>query len=52
MVQKRIRGRICHSIYRYPKADNKYMIKIKKYHIFNIGMLTIYMDGQFRKNFQ
>ena len=25
MVQKGIRGRLCHSINRYAKADNKYM---------------------------
>ena len=25
MVQKGIRGRICHSVYRYSKANNKYM---------------------------
>ena len=25
MVEKGIRGRICHSIYRYAKAKNKYM---------------------------
>ena len=25
MVEKDIRGRICHSIYRYAKANNKYM---------------------------
>ena len=25
MVEKYIRGRICHSIYRYVKANNKYM---------------------------
>ena len=25
MVQKGIRGRICHSIYRYSRANNKYM---------------------------
>ena len=25
MVEKKIRGRICHSIYRYAKANNKYM---------------------------
>ena len=25
MVKKYIRGRICHSIYRYAKANNKYM---------------------------
>ena len=37
MVGKSIRGGICHSIYRYAKANNKYM-KIKNRHIFNIGM--------------
>ena len=25
MVEKKIRGRICHSINRYTKANNKYM---------------------------
>ena len=25
MVEKDIRGRICHSVYRYIKANNKYM---------------------------
>ena len=25
MVEKSIRGGICHSIYRYEKANNKYM---------------------------
>ena len=25
IVEKGIRGRICHSIYQYAKADNKYM---------------------------
>ena len=41
MVQKGVRGRICHSIYRYAKANNKYMKdydKIKNRHIINIGI--------------
>ena len=41
MVKKRIRGWICHSIYRYAKANNntwKTMIKIKNRHIFDIRM--------------
>ena len=41
MVEKGIRGRICHSVYRYAKANSKYikiMIKTKDGHIFNIGM--------------
>ena len=25
MIEKGIRGRICHSIYQYAKANNKYM---------------------------
>ena len=39
MVEKSIRGGICHSIYRYTKANNKYMKdydKIKNRHILNI----------------
>ena len=30
MVEKGIRGGICHSIYRYSKAHNEYMKKIKE----------------------
>ena len=39
MLEKGIRGGICHSFYRYVKANNKCMkdiIKIKNHHIFNI----------------
>ena len=56
MVEKGIRGEICDFIYRYAKANSKYvikiMIKIKNCHLFNIGMWIIYMDGQCRKSFQ
>ena len=41
MVEKDIKGGICHSIYRYAKADNntrQIMVKIKNHHIFNIGI--------------
>ena len=41
MVEKDIRAGICHSIYQYTKAKNKYMkdlIKIKNRHIFSIRM--------------
>ena len=30
MVEKRIRGRMCHAIYRYAKANNKYTKKYDK----------------------
>ena len=43
MVEKCIRE-MCHSIYWYAKANNKYMKdydKIKNLHIFSIGMLII-----------
>ena len=42
MVEKGIRGGICHSIYRYAKANNKYMKDYDKNkessYIWNIGM--------------
>ena len=40
-VKNGIWGGICHSVYRYARANNKYikiMIKSKNCHIFNIGM--------------
>ena len=41
MIEKDIRGGICHVIYRYAKDNNKYtkiMIEIRSHHISNIGM--------------
>ena len=41
MVEKDIREGICHCIYWYAKANNKYLKdydKIKNCHIFNVGM--------------
>ena len=42
MVEKDIRGGICHAIYWYAKANSKYMKDydkiIKNHHILNIGM--------------
>ena len=46
IVEKRIRRRICHTLYQYAKANNKYMkeydennhIFKKNHHVLNIGM--------------
>ena len=41
MVRKGIRGGICHSIYQYAKANNKYMrdcCKNKESYVFTTGM--------------
>ena len=41
MVEKRVRGGICHTIHRYAKANNKYMKdcdKNKEYSYLNTGM--------------
>ena len=40
MVEKRIRGGICHAIHRYAKANNKYVKKNKKQRIINTGVQT------------
>ena len=55
MTEKGIRGGICHSIYRYGKANNIYVKdydKTKNCHIFNIGMQRIYMVELCRKSVQ
>ena len=55
MVEKGIRGGICHEIHRYAKANNKYLKnrdKKKNDHIFSIQMQTIYTDMQYFKNCQ
>ena len=41
MVEKGIRGRICHPIHRYAKANNKYMKNYDK----NIILYLIYLDA-------
>ena len=46
MVEKGIRGGICHAIHRYAN-----MIKTKNHHIFNVYMQTICMDEKCLKNF-
>ena len=49
MVEKSIRGRICHSIYQYSKANTKYM---KNYDKNKESSYIFYMVGQCRKSFQ
>ena len=55
MVEKGIRGGICHEIHRYAKTNNKYLKnrdQKKNDHIFSIQMQTIYTDMQYFKNCQ
>ena len=55
MVEKGIRGGICHSIYQYSKANNKYMNDYDKN---KKSLYPQYLDvkvvivGQCRKSFQ
>ena len=55
MVEKGLRGGICHSFYWYGKANNKYMKDYDKKnnrHIFNIEILVIYMVWQRHNSLQ
>ena len=53
MVEKGIRGGICHAIHRYAKANNKYMknyYKNKESLCIQYLDTKIFMDGQCLKN--
>ena len=54
MVEKGIRGGMCHSIYRYAKVNKKYMKDYDKNKdlIFDIGIELNHMVGQRCKSFQ
>ena len=55
MVEKGVRGGICHSIYQYAKANNKYMKdydKNKETSSLKFWSEIIYTVGQCRKIFQ
>ena len=54
MVEKRIRGRICHAIRQYVATNKKYqkkMTKRKNHHILSTLMQIIYIGGQCLKNY-
>ena len=44
MVEKGIRGRICHAIHRYEKANNKYMKKYDK-NIESLFLMYLYANN-------
>ena len=52
MVKNGTRGEMGNAVYRYAKADNKYMknFEIFHQHIYSIRTQTIYMDGQCQKS--
>ena len=55
MVEKGIKGGICHAIHQYAAANNKNMktvIKTMNHHILCIYMEIIHMEGQCLKNYQ
>ena len=49
MVEKGIRGGICHVIYQYAKTNNKHMKNYDKNKDLKHWDVKIYMDGQFHK---
>ena len=54
MVAKGISRRICHSIYRYAKLNNKYIKNFNKNEDSSCVQycdVTIYMDGQLHESF-
>ena len=52
MVEKGIRGEICHTIHRCSKANNKYMKYYEKdKELSYIGIKRIYMFGQCLKSY-
>ena len=51
MVEKGIKGGICHSIYRYAKSNEKYRKDFDNNKDLSIGMYVIYMAGQCCESF-
>ena len=53
MVEKGIRGGMCHAFYRYVKAmiNWKIIIEIKNHHNLRTGTEIVCMDGQFHKSY-
>ena len=51
MVEKGLKGGICHSIYRYAKSNEKYRKDFDKNKDLSIEMYVIYMAGQCCESF-
>ena len=52
IVDKRIRGGMCHSINRYAKSNDKYIKVYDNRYILNIWMQIVHMVGNCCKSFQ
>ena len=50
IVQKGVRGEICHTVRQYSKANNKGKIMIKNGNILSIGIWIIQLHGQCHKS--